>query len=94
MGEYLKLPHTYNLNVYAALHRKGKREGVEGVKLDADVATRLAPHLGLELAVEQVHYHRLVTQQVVVPRLQHNIDICQHYCPKPYNQLLICMIQH
>lgn len=55
--------------MHVAIHGQGQRQEVEGVETGADVSTRLAFHLGLELTVEQIHNDGAVPTQVVLPGL-------------------------
>lgn len=61
---------TGDLQVHVAVHGQGQRQEVEGVETGADVAARLALHLGLELTVEEIHNNGAVPAQVVLPGLQ------------------------
>lgn len=60
---------TGDLQVHVAVHGQGQRQEVEGVEAGADVSARLALHLGLELAMEQIHNNGAVPTQVVLPGL-------------------------
>lgn len=60
---------TCDLQVHRAVHGQRQGQEVEGVEAGADVSARLALHLGLELAVEEVHHDGAVPPQVVLPRL-------------------------
>lgn len=60
---------TSDLQVHVAVHGQGQRQEVEGVETGADVSARLALHLGLELAMEQIHNNGAVPTQVVLPGL-------------------------
>ena len=56
--------------MHAAVH--GEREGEvgEGVEAHARVTALFTRHVRLELPVEQVDHNRLVSLQVVLPRLE------------------------
>lgn len=56
--------------MHGAVHGQRQGQEVEGVEAGADVSARLALHLGLELAVEEVHHDGAVPPQVVLPRLR------------------------
>lgn len=60
---------TGDLQMHVAIHGQGQGQEVEGVETGADVSTRLAFHLGLELPVEQIHNDGAVPTQVVLPGL-------------------------
>lgn len=60
---------TGDLQMHVAIHGQGQRQEVERVETGADVPTRLAFHLGLELTVEQIHNDGAVPTQVVLPGL-------------------------
>lgn len=60
---------TGDLQMHVAIHGQGQGQEVEGVETGADVPTRLALHLGLELPVEQIHNDGAVPTQVVLPGL-------------------------
>lgn len=69
---------TCDLQVHGAVHWKRQRQEVKGVKASTDVATCFALHLGLELAMEQVHHNRTVSSQVVVPGLHRHTHARMH----------------
>lgn len=60
---------TSDLQMHGAVHGQGQRQEVERVEASADVSAGLTLHLGLELAVEQIHHDGAVPTQVVLPRL-------------------------
>lgn len=61
---------TSDLQMHWTVHGQGQRQEVEGVEASTDVSACLTLHLGLELAVEEVHHDGTVPTQVVLPRLQ------------------------
>ena len=75
------------------LHRQRQREVCERVESDAGMSACFTAHHRLELPVEQVHYNRPVTHDVIVPALNTQPiitdtgeDNSNHLCMQMYAQ--------
>ena len=61
---------TYDLQMYARIHRQGQGKVRIRVKADTDMSTGLALHLGLKDSMEEINHNGLVAKEVIFPGLK------------------------